>query len=193
MNCVIFCVFKVTVIFLEIETMDDSIKIERLQESSQWATWRFQVKISAIAGDYFDVITGDEERPTTAEKLALWKKKDAKGQKLIGTSVGQTVMIHIINCKSAKEMWDKLHSVFEQKSQTGIHLLQQKFFTYTKDPSDKMASHISKLEEIAHQLNDLEVNIAESMLITKIIMTLPPEYNHFSSVGINIKRKSNFG
>lgn len=65
-------------------------------------------------------------------------------------------------------MWLKLHSVFEQKSETGIHFLQQKFFSFEKAPEDDMANFISKLEEIVQQLADLGEKIPESMVVTKI-------------------------
>lgn len=78
-------------------------------------------------------------------------------------------------------MWSKLHSVFEQKSETGIHLLQQKFFTFEKNPADDIASFISKVEEIVQQLADLGEKISDSMIVTRILMALPSCYNHFHS------------
>lgn len=89
--------------------------------------------------------------------------------------------MHIVNCKNACGMWSKLHSVFEQKSKTGIHLLQQKFFTFEKNPADDIASFISKVEEIVQQLADLGERISDSMIVTRILMALPSCYNHFHS------------
>ncbi|KAK9687011.1 hypothetical protein QE152_g36763 [Popillia japonica] len=59
-----------------------------------------------------------------------WLTKDAKAQSLIVTRLSEEVMLHILTCGSANGMWRKLHSVYEQKSDTSIHIVQQQFFQY---------------------------------------------------------------
>jgi len=50
------------------------------------------------------------------------------------------------------------------------------------DPKGNIAGHISKLENLNRQLQQLLGEpISESMLITKILMTLPDSYRHFYS------------
>jgi len=41
------------------------------------------------------------------------------------------------------------------------------------DPNDNRAGHISKAENLSRQLKQLGEPISDSMLITKILMTLP--------------------
>lgn len=160
----------------------DSLKIEKLQNVSQWNLWKFQVKIILSSSDVFCVVSGDSPAPPAAdEKYAAWLKLDMKAQRVIATTVGQQPLLHILNCKTAKDMWDKLFTVYEQKSNASIHLLQQRFYSYTKDPADGIANHIAKLEEIVQQLKDLKEEISDTMVITKILMTLPANYNHFHS------------
>lgn len=162
--------------------MDEISKIEKLQSVSQWLVWKFQVKIILSANDLFGVVSGKTAKPSeTNEKYAAWCKTDMKAQKVIATTVGQQPLLHIINCTHASEMWTKLHSVYEQKSDSSIHLLQQRFYAFTKDPSDSMASHISKLEELVQQIKDLGEPISQTMIMTKILMTLPSSYDHFHS------------
>lgn len=164
----------------------DVARIEKLQNATTWLQWKFQVKIILSSMDIFDVVSGLEEIPDASEsdadaKIIKWKKKDAKAQRVIVTSISSQPMTHILNCKTACEMWTKLHGIFEQKSDTSIHYLQQRFYKFEKDPQDNMAMHFSKLEEIVQQLHDLGEEISDSMFITKILMTLPKEFNHFHS------------
>ena len=49
------------------------------------------------------------------------------------------------------------------------------------DQNDNIAQHISKLENLSRQLKQLGEPISDSMLITKILMTLPENYKHFYS------------
>lgn len=165
----------------------ESIKIDKLQGESQWSTWRFQVKITLIAAEVYEIVTGVEAEPAGesnanyAAELKAWKKLDAKAQRIIGTSVGNSQITHIKNCKCAKDMWDKLHSVFEKKNETSLLLLHQKFFTFAKEHDENIVSYISRLEDLVQRLSDLGEVVSDAMIITKIIMSLPPEYNSFSS------------
>lgn len=76
-------------------------------------------------------------------------------------------------------MWNKLLSVNEQKSDRSITLIQQQFYQYTIDPKENIAGHITKLENLSRQLNQLGEPISDFMLITKMLMTLPDSYRHF--------------
>lgn len=166
---------------------NELIKVEKLQSQSQWTMWKFQVKIILKSSDVYEVVSGEKSKPEDANaadyeaKLAAWKKEDMKAQRVIVTTISQKVMVHIVNCTTSCEMWNRLHSVFEKKSETGILYLQQRYYSYTRDPRDDMASYISKLEEIVQQLADLDLVIPEQMVISKIILSLPSEYRHFSS------------
>lgn len=162
------------------------VKVEKLMDASQFLMWKFQLKVYLNASEIFDVVNGDFKKPEGDQKdievlHKRWTKADCKAQRIIVSSVGLQPMQHIMNCTTSREMWVKLEAVYEQKSKTNIHLLQQKFYSYTRDPKDGMATFISKLETIVKQLNDLGEEISSSMIITKILMTLPSEYSHFNS------------
>lgn len=170
------------------------VRIEKLQDAAQFASWKFQVRVTLNANEIFGVVSGLELKPqpaattaTAAEKteaiknIADWNKKDARAQKVIATAVSQKLIIHIMNCESAKEMWDKLHAVFERNNDMSKQHLQEKFFNFQKDESDDMATHFSKIEALVQQMKSLSVQIDDSMVMTKIITTLPQEYRHFAS------------
>lgn len=111
--------------------MMEDIKITKLQEESQWASWKFQVKVTLIAAEVYDVVSGIEIKPEEGEAnydaaIKVWRKSDAKAQRIIGSTVGNSQLTHIMNCDSAKDMWDRLHAVFEKKSETSLLLLYQK-------------------------------------------------------------------
>lgn len=56
----------------------------------------------------------------------------------------------LINCESAYKMWEKLLSIYEQKSKKNMYLLAQKFFSYIKYPTDNISAQISKLEKLTN-------------------------------------------
>lgn len=186
--------FVVSVCTVSFATMSSEVKISKLKEQKDWTLWKLQAKVVLKTLEVFSVVDKTEKYPilekqdpsatelAAYEKLILaWDKKDVKAQSVILTSIESQALLHIVSCKPSSEMWDKLHSVFEQKSQSGIHFLLQKFFQYEKNDDDDIANFISKLEEIVQQLSDLDEKISEKMIITRILMALPPSFNHFHS------------
>ncbi|KAL4104202.1 hypothetical protein QTP88_019511 [Uroleucon formosanum] len=119
------------------------------------------------AADIFDVVTGKSKKPVLTKSnsetkdeakkrygvdYSIFKKSDNKAQKYIVTSVNEQPLQYIMNCDTAKEMWDKLLSVYEQKSDSSVTLIQQKFYSYVINLDDNMGIHISKLESLSRKL-----------------------------------------
>lgn len=175
--------------------MDGEIsKIPKLKSIENWGIWKFQVRVILNSHGAWDVAIGSDVQPqapgadATAEARAAhvkdaarWKKADSMVQKIIATSVGEQPMLHIINCTTGREMWQKLADVYEQKSESSIHMLQQRWYSATVEGNDDVATHIAKLEDLAHRLKLMGEQIPDSMIITKILMTLPVNYRYFVS------------
>jgi len=66
--------------------------------------------------------------------------------------VDNTPLHNLINCENALEIWEKLLTIYEQNSETSIHLFQQKFFSYTIESIDDMSTHISKVGNLISKL-----------------------------------------
>lgn len=175
------------------------VKIDKLLCAEQWTTWKFQVKILLNANDLFEVVPGDDPKPPAdmdSDKKVIekkWLQRDRKAQKIIATTVGGQALIHIINCSTAQEMWSKLLSVYDHKTTTSINMLQQRFYSYEKDPHDDVTTHISKLETLPQQLREAGETVSNSMLTTKILMTLPKQFAHFFlRVGVDCRKPADY-
>lgn len=93
----------------------------------------------------------------------------------------ENVMLHIISCTTSAEMWRKLHSVYEQKTETSIHIIQQRFFQFKFETGTEMSMFLSKIQELQNQLKQMGEEISDKFVITKVLMSLPDEYKHFIS------------
>lgn len=161
-------------------------KIEKLHDVKQWTLWKFQIKIILKSIKAFEIVEGKKLRPSgsTADNIKereKWDDLDMRAQRIIVTTVSQQTLLHLVNCSMSKDMWEKLLSVFEQKSETSVHFLQQKFFNAAIEPDQNIITFISHLEEIVQELKDRGENISDSMVMTKILMSLPPSFAHFHS------------
>ncbi|UYV64540.1 hypothetical protein LAZ67_3001142 [Cordylochernes scorpioides] len=143
--------------------------------------WKFQMKIILEAKDLLSITDGSEVKPEIEDiaKFSNWKKKDAKSKMLITTALEFKYLQQIVNCQTSAEMWKKLSTIYELKSETNKYLLQQRIFEYKMNTNDNIATHISKVETLAQQMKDLGEPISDVALITKIICSLPDKYKNF--------------
>ncbi|XP_063544855.1 uncharacterized protein LOC134753025 [Cydia strobilella] len=124
------------------------------------------------------------ETESYQKKLIKYEERDSLLQCVIGCSVSAEPKRHILTAKSGKEMWDNLHSVYEQKNERRLDLLYCQLFTYTKDEADDIAMHVSKLHTLWQQLNDElkeEGALPQSLLMNRILNTLPSAYLEFKN------------
>ena len=74
---------------------------------------------------------------------------------MIGHALESTQVRQIMNLKTANEMWMRLQSLYKLRNSTSIQLLVQKFYVYKMEPRPSIVIHISTIEEMARQLEDL--------------------------------------
>lgn len=162
---------------------EDFTIIEKLVDETSYQIWKFQIVVTFKAYELYEIVNG-EKLFTTLEndqEKANWRKKDAKAQKLIVTTIDRKYMMHIIDCKNSKEMFEKIKSIFEKSTSDQICSLLQQFYSYSYAKGTDMTLHISKIENIAHKLKSLKQTVDENMIMSKILSTLPAEYAHFQT------------
>lgn len=180
----------------------DKINIEKLEGDSNWISWKFDMDLQQTLHKLHDHFNGKATRPDTVEpdadgsnakRIRLYEEKEALARYLIGSTVSRDVKRHILTCKTATEMWTKLHSVFEQKNERRLDLLYCELFTYKKDAKDGIATHVSKLQNIFSQLNlelkDEGCTLPTSLLLNRILNTLPDEYLEFKNAWESVPSK----
>ena len=179
---------------------NDSIKVIKLKGAENWEMWKFQIRVLLKSNKVLNIVNGistispapipvqgvdgAEAQNAAAQieyqrSLTDWEDKDANAQKCIITSLDKKPTFHVMNCETSKEMWDKLHAIYEGKNDTNMHLLQQKWFSLAYDSKDDIAMHISKVEDLCFKLRAIGENISDNMLMTKMLMTVPSSYKHF--------------
>lgn len=157
------------------------LPIEKLTNEESFQIWNFPLCVVLKANGLYEVVSKEQELESlnTEEEKSAWKKKDAKAQKYIVMSVDKKHLLHIINCKYAHEMYDKLKNIFEKSTQDQVCNLLQQFYSCSYNKDTDMTLHISKIENLAHKLKALNQQMDDNMIISKIISTLPKNYRHF--------------
>ena len=156
--------------------------IERLSDKN-FQVWKFQIVILFKAHDIYDIVSGKEKLLETFDdkKKKEWERKDAKAQKYIVSTIEKTPLMHIVNCTTSKQMFDKLCTIYERDSEQQKYSLLQDFFNLKFEKGSNVVLHISKIENLAYRLKSINQEVDEKMVISKILVTLPEQYKYFIS------------
>lgn len=184
----------------------DRFNIEKLRGLDNWLVWKFDINLHLTMHKLQGIVKGVETVPvppssdaTAAEttsyqkRLNQYEDRDALLQCIIGCSVAAEPKRHILTAKSGKDMWDILHSVYEQKNERRLDLLYCQLFTYIKDEADDIATHVSKLQTLWQQVNDElkeEGALPQSLLMNRILNTLPSIYLEFKNAWESVPKEN---
>lgn len=58
-----------------------------------------------------------------------------------------------------------------------------------KDPQDNTVTYVVKIEDISYQLRTMEERVSDSIKITKILLILLPNLNHFANAWESLSEK----
>ncbi|XP_033361605.1 uncharacterized protein LOC117239876 [Bombus vosnesenskii] len=169
-------------------------KIEMLRGDENWLQWRFVMRtLLGEDNDLINVCEGNLCHPgNSAEKEIAresFLKADRLARKLIVTSVGRKPLNLVLCCTTAHEMWKKLNTVYDMKSDENLNMVQEQFFDLKWEESENVSYNLSKLELIAAKMKALGSEIGEKMLITRILSVLPYKFDHFHSAWDSVEEE----
>lgn len=164
--------------------------IEKLRGADNWNVWKFVVKnILRGTENAYEVCIGEilkptllledatsQERAKYLESLKIWDKADRAASQIIVKTLDTKVMALLVSCETARNMWLKLHTIYEQQTKQASHTVQSEFFNFSMDPSNDMVTHIARFERLILRMQQLNVKPDELSLTVKLLDTLPEEY-----------------
>lgn len=180
--------------------MDFKAQIDKLKGAESWTKWKRQIQLLLRHQEVFEIISGDKVCPEDPGNAADAKVKEAyeKERKkfLKDDALAQLILVNSLDdgnseltatCNSARSMWEKLASVYEQSSGQRVDRLMEQFFNFQIDPTEEIVTHISKLQRTFHELNDelkrlAKTELPDLLLMSRIMSTLPSAYFEFKSV-----------
>lgn len=137
----------------------------KLEGAKNFHTWKFQQKCLMKAYNVFGVTDGTYAWTQEAHKLAKWRQVDAKLQVIVVTRVIPAILIPIQNCETAQQLWEKLNTIYEQKSNLSLHILQQNFYELKLTETEDITTYIDTVEDLVEEIKQAKGDILESMVI----------------------------
>jgi hypothetical protein len=145
----------------------EKIQIPKLKGKSNWSVWKLQVESTLQYHDFEGVLIGAIEEPVQLQPnasnqeqkeydtvLKRYKKANGYAVTLLSTTIEDEPLQLILMFKTAREMWNKLLTTYEQVSEQRLENLYVQLLEYRKDAADTVATHVSKLQKLWRELNE---------------------------------------
>lgn len=164
----------------------DKINVTKFN-GTDFGLWKYQMSVFLEYHGLYDIVSGREVRPQ--ERYENWDTTDKKAKYALTQSLELSQIRHVINCRTSNEIWTRLEALYEQKNETSVHLLLARFFEYKMDPNKMTVSeHVSNVEQMARQLEDVGHKQDETTIITKILHSLPVSFRSVISAWDSVPR-----
>ena len=154
--------------------MEEKFTIPKFN-GKDYAVWKIQMKSILIAKDLGSAI----ENEIKAEQDV--NSKDAKARALLFASLDNKHVKLVMQCTTAKQIWDRLSEVHEQRSSGTLVALMQEFFNLRMRSDETVQDFVARTEYVAGQLSDIGSPQSESTVVGKIISGLPARFRGFRS------------
>ena len=154
-----------------ITNVEESYKIEPLQGSANYRTWKFSMKMVLQARDLWEVVSGEEVKPD-AEKLGqAWEKKARKALATIALALSAVEKEHIIECTIPKTAWDILKKLYEGKEWNRKFMLLRDLFRIAM--LGDMNAYLRAVREKISELSTIGLKLEDDMKLIIILNGLP--------------------
>ena len=171
--------------------MAGEISVKQIEkfDGKNYQYWKFQVECLLVANDLKDLVDGTRAKPgdQTTATGKQWVIDDAKAKHVISSSIDPSQLKIVLSCSTSKEMWSRLQTVHKQKSVTHKLLLSERFHSYKMSPTDSVAEHVLKVENMRRKLLDLGENIPDVVVLSKVLASLPSKYRSYRTSRNNLE------
>ena len=162
----------------------NSTRIEVLMKSD-YDTWLMQAEALLVKHDEWIYASGIRKRPVSkagelvpTEAQTTWDQCDLKAKVYIILMISPAVLQHVKGCKTAKDVWQKLQSVYASRGPVRKAALQQ--LTLQKlHEGDDVREHLMKFFDAVDKLESMDISINEDMLVILLLYSLPASYEGF--------------
>src|SRR5579859_7984628 len=166
---------------------EETYKVEPLQGSANYRTWKFSMRMVLQARDLWEVVTSEEVRPEPEKAAQAWEKKARKALATIALALSASEKENIIDCTTPKVAWEILEKLYEGKGRNRKFMLLQELFRMSME-GEKMDLYLRGVKEKMSELaviglkleDDIKLAIILSISIIRPIDP-PPVFSTFYS------------
>jgi hypothetical protein len=118
--------------------------------------------------------------PPTNEKAMKLGQNNSKATNALLNGLSERVFTNVAHCKSAKEIWDKLRNIYEGDTKVKEAKLQTyrgQFEQLKMKEDENIAAYFLRVDETMNAIIGLGEEIKESVIVQKVLRSLPMRFN----------------
>jgi hypothetical protein len=113
-------------------------------------------------------------------KQVKLNENNSKATNALLNGLSDTVFTKVAHCKSAKEIWDKLQNIYEGDTKVKVTKLQTyrgQFEQLKMKEDEDITTYFLRVDETMNEIIGLGEKIEESVIVQKILRSLPMRFN----------------
>src|SRR5579859_5071790 len=156
---------------------EETYKVEPLQGSANYRTWKFSIRMVLQAKDMWEVVSGEEVKPEAEKAGQAWEKKARKALATIALALSPAEKEHIIDCTSPTAAWHILEKLYEGKGRNRKFMLLQELFKMSME-EETMDSYLRTVREKMSELSTIGLKLEDDIKLAIILNGLPERYRY---------------
>ncbi|XP_059048935.1 uncharacterized protein LOC131844151 [Achroia grisella] len=145
--------------------------IEKLQGSTNFDTWKFDVECILVHDDLWQYV---EEVPNPEDTVA--RRGDQKARTKICLLVENHCKVHVRKATSAFQTWNSLKTAYEDKGINNRCRLLSTLVCLKLNMFNSIIEYVTELMRVANQLADLGKEVDDELLAALMLQGLPDKY-----------------
>jgi hypothetical protein len=155
-----------------------------LFDGTNFAFWKIRMRtyLMALGADVWDVVETGYTKPVVLankdDKLEF--SFNAKGMNAILNGLAEAEFVKVMHLDTAKAMWDKLVNSYEGNEKVKGAKLQTyrlKFEQLKMNEDETISKYFLRVEELVNAMKGLGETFDDSLLVQKILRSLPDKFN----------------
>jgi len=159
-----------------VTNVEETYKVEPLQGSANYRTWKFSMRMVLQARDLWEVVSGEEVKPEAEKAAQAWEKKARKALATIALALSAAEKEHIIECTTLKAAWDVLEKLYEGKGWNRKFMLLRDLFRMAM--LGDMDAYLWAVREKISELSTIGLKLEDDIKLAIILNGLPERYRY---------------
>jgi FtsZ-binding cell division protein ZapB len=163
---------------------DGSTNKAPIFNGTNFSFWKVRMRtyLMSLGADVWEVVETGYTKPTVFlskdEKLEF--TFNAKAMNAILSGLAESEFVKVMNLQTAKEMWEKLISSYEGNEKVKDAKLQThrlRFEQLRMNEDENISKFFLRVDEMVNAMRGLGETIDDSLLVQKILRSLPERFN----------------
>ncbi|KAL5858125.1 hypothetical protein ACOSQ3_005583 [Xanthoceras sorbifolium] len=152
--------------------------IEKFDRNMSFTMWQVKMRAILIHNGLLQALLGKDKLPSTMDE-AKKQEMDDKALASIQLCLSNEVLREVMQEKTAKDLWDKLESLYVTKNLTTKLVAKHRLYTLSMAEGASIKSHIDEFSIILMDLGNMEISYDDEDQALMLLRSLPPSYKHF--------------